>query len=66
MLRRESLRTNYIYISDIQILLQHSAEDYVDNMQTNWLICLVRVFKVKRLFKMKSRKETPTTFYRTM
>ena len=62
MLRRESFQTNYIQISEIQISLQHNSEDNVENR----LICFIRVFKVKGLFKMTSRKETPTTFYHTM
>ena len=43
-------------MSDIQISSQHDAEDNVENMQTNWPICLIRAFKVKGPFKMVSRK----------
>ena len=39
------------------MLSQHNAEDNANNKQHNWLICLLRFFKVKGLFKMTSRKE---------
>ena len=43
-------------MSDIQISSQDDAEDNVENMQTNWPICLIQAFKVKGPFKMVSRK----------
>ena len=39
------------------MLSQHRTEDNVNNMQTNWLIYLLRFFKVKGLFKITLRKE---------
>ena len=51
---------NKLYLNfryQIQISSHHDAKDNVENMQTNWLICLIRAFKVKGLYKMKLRKE---------
>ena len=42
MIRTESFQTNYIYISDIQISSQHTAEDNAGNC----LICFIRVLKL--------------------
>ena len=56
MFHRATFQINYIWILDIQISSQHDAKDIVRNMQTNWLISLIRVFKVKGLFKMTSCK----------
>ena len=32
--------------------------NYVEDMQTSWLICLILIFKVKGLFKMTSCKKS--------